>query len=71
MVNILASLGVLLQRVNNLLRTLLSCSHVIWLLAHPLPPSSVRKLSPFLSLPMCRKSSLLPGDGRERALSIN
>jgi hypothetical protein len=34
-----------------------------WLLAHPLPPSPVSKLSLFLGLPVCRRSSLLTGEG--------
>ncbi len=31
-------------------------------LAHPLPPSPVSKLPLFLSLPVCRRSSLLTGE---------
>ncbi len=31
----------------------------------PSPPSSVSKLSLFLSLPVCRRSSLLTGEGWE------
>ncbi len=42
---------------------MLSCSRMIRLLAHPLPPSPVSKLSLFLSLPVCRRSSLLMGEG--------
>ncbi len=34
-----------------------------WLLPRPFPPSSVRKLSLFLSLGVCRPSSLLTGEG--------
>jgi hypothetical protein len=37
---------------------------MIWLLPHPLPPA-VSKLSLFLSLPVCRRSSLLTGEGVE------
>jgi hypothetical protein len=33
------------------------------LLLHPLPPSPVRKLSLFLSLPVCRRVSLVMGEG--------
>ncbi len=48
------------QRVlNGLQRTRL----IIRLLAHPLPPSPISKLSLFLSLPMCRRSGLLTRDG--------
>jgi hypothetical protein len=35
---------------------------MIWLLAQPLPPSPVSKLSLFLSLPVCRRPSLLTGE---------
>ncbi len=38
---------------------------MIWLFAHSLPPSAVSKWSLFLSLPhVCRRSSLLTGEGR-------
>jgi hypothetical protein len=51
------------QRVmNDLYRTRLSCGRIIRLLAHPPSPSAVSKLSLFLSLPMCRRSSLLTGE---------
>jgi hypothetical protein len=36
---------------------------MIWVLPHPLPLSPVSKLSLFLSLPVCRMSSLLTGEG--------
>jgi hypothetical protein len=36
---------------------------MILLLAHPLPPSPVSKLTLFLRLPVCRPSSLLTGEG--------
>jgi hypothetical protein len=42
-----------------------SSIHMIRLLAHPfLPPSPVSRLSLFLSLPVCRRSSLLTGEGK-------
>ncbi len=48
----------------------LSCNRMIRLLAHPLPPSPISNLSLFLSLPVCRWSSLLAGEeGRGRARS--
>jgi hypothetical protein len=31
---------------------------------HPLPPSPISKVSPFLNLPVCRRSSLLTGAER-------
>jgi hypothetical protein len=43
---------------------ILSCDRMIRLHAHPFPP--VSKLSLFLSLPVCRQSSLLPGEGGDR-----
>jgi hypothetical protein len=59
------------QRVLNiecLERTKLSCGRMIRLHAHPLPPFPVSNFSVFLSLPVCRRSSLLTreggGDGR-------
>jgi hypothetical protein len=43
---------------------------MIRLNAQPFPSSPVSKLSLFLSLPVCRRSSLLTGDGgRGQALS--
>ncbi len=64
-----------IQRVlNDLWRTRLSCRRMIWLLPRPLPPSPVNKLSLFLSLPVCCRSSLLTGErGRVwgRAKSYN
>ncbi len=36
---------------------------MIRLHSHPLPPSPVRKLALLLRLPVCRRSSLLPGEG--------
>jgi hypothetical protein len=36
---------------------------MIWLHAHPSPPSPVSKLSFILCLPVCRRSSLLTGEG--------
>jgi hypothetical protein len=63
------------QRVlNDLERTMLYCGRMIRLLAHPLPPSPpARKLSLFLSLPLCSRTSLLAGEagrGRARSQSI-
>jgi hypothetical protein len=43
----------------------LSCGRKIWLLVDPLPPSPVNKLSLFLSLPVCRCTSLLTGERGE------
>ncbi len=43
--------------------TKLSRRHKIRLSAQPLPPSPVSKLSLFLSLPVCCRSSLLRGGG--------
>ncbi len=43
--------------------TKLSCGRMIKLLANPLPPSLVSQLSLFLSLPVCRLSSLQTGEG--------
>jgi hypothetical protein len=40
---------------------------MIWLLIHPLPPSPVSKLSLFLSLNECRRSSLLSEEGGDGA----
>jgi hypothetical protein len=39
-------------------------------LAHPLPPSPVSKLPLFLSLPVCRRSSLLTGEGGGREAEV-
>ncbi len=47
---------------NDLLRTRLSLRRMFWFLAHP-SPSPVSKLSIFLSLPVCRRLSLLTGEG--------
>ncbi len=47
--------------LNDLQRTRLSRHRMIRLLSHPLSP--VSKLSLFLSLPMCRRSSFLTGEG--------
>ncbi len=44
-------------------RIRLSRHRMNWLLTHTLPPSTVSKLSLFLSLPVCRRSSLLTGEG--------
>jgi len=53
------------QRVlNDLQRVRVSCRRMIRLLAHPLPPSSVNKLSLFPSLPMCRQVELTDGKWR-------
>jgi hypothetical protein len=44
----------------------LSCGRLIGLLAHPLtppPPPHLSKLTLFLSLPVCHRSSLLMGEG--------
>ncbi len=41
-----------------------STSYDLCLLPHPLPHSSVDKLSLCLSLPLCRRSNLLTGGGR-------
>jgi hypothetical protein len=48
---------------------------VIWLLAHPLPPSPVSKLSLFFCLPVCRCPSSLTGEvgrdwGRSRIIRL-
>ena len=52
------------QRVlNDLQRARLSFGPTIWLLATLLPPSPVSKLSLFLSLFVCRRSSLMTGEG--------
>ncbi len=52
------------QRIpNDLLRTRLSCGRMIRFIAHPLPPSPVSNMSLFLSLPVCRLSSLLTEEG--------
>jgi hypothetical protein len=42
---------------------MLSCGRIIRLLAHPLPLSPISKLSLLLSLPVCRRSGLLTGEG--------
>ncbi len=42
--------------------TELSCGRMIRLLAQPPPPSPVTNLSLFISLPVCRRSSLLTGE---------
>jgi hypothetical protein len=48
------------QSIGSLQRTSLSCGRMNPLLAHPLPPSfRQRVVSLFLSLPVCRRSSLL------------
>jgi hypothetical protein len=56
----------ILQRVlNDLKRTSLSCSRMIWLLIDPYPPlpsASCPSFSFFLSLPLCRRSQLLTGE---------
>jgi hypothetical protein len=49
--------------MNDLWRAWLSCGCLIWLHAHPLPPFPVIKLPLFLSLPVCRRSSSLTGEG--------
>ncbi len=51
--------------LNDLFRTMLSCGRMIRLLAHPRPPapSPVSNLSLFLSLPVCRRLSLLMREG--------
>jgi hypothetical protein len=52
------------QRVlNDLYRARLSRRRMICLLLHPLPTSSVSKLSLFLGLPECRRSSFLRREG--------
>jgi hypothetical protein len=52
------------QRIpNDLKRTRLSCGRMIRLIAHPLPPSPVSNMSLFLGLSVCRRSSLLTGEG--------
>jgi hypothetical protein len=62
-----------IQRVlHDLWRTRLSCCPLIWLQTPP--PLTVSKLSLFLSLLMCRRSSLLTGEvegvqGREETKS--
>ncbi len=51
------------QRVSNdLQRTRHSCDSMIRLLPHP-PPSPISKVSLFLSLPVCLRSSLLTEEG--------
>ncbi len=50
-------------------RTKLSCGRMIQLLAHLIPPSLVSKLSLFLRLPVCRRSSLIKGGRRVWARS--
>ncbi len=50
--------------LNDLQSTKLSCGRMIRLLAHPLShPFPLSKLSLFLSLLVCRRSSLLTGEG--------
>jgi len=52
------------QRVlNDFYRTRLPRRCMIWLLHHPFPLSSVSKLYLFLRLPVCRRLSLLKGEG--------
>ncbi len=46
------------------------CGRIIWLLAHPLPPSSLSNLSLLLSLPVCRQSSLLGGKRGQESLAF-
>jgi hypothetical protein len=47
----------------------LSCCRKIWLLPRPLPPSlGISKLSLLFSLPVCRRSSLLMGEGRNQII---
>ncbi len=55
------------ERIEWLKRLRLSCGRMIRLHAHPLPPSPVSKLPLLLSLPVCRLSSLLTGEGGGRS----
>jgi hypothetical protein len=56
--------------LNDLPRARLSCGRMIRLHAHPLPLSSISKLSLFLSLPVCRRSSLLTGEGEGLGVGV-
>jgi hypothetical protein len=47
------------RALTDLYLTRLSCGRMIWLLAHPLPPSPVSRLSLFFGLPVYCWSSLL------------
>ncbi len=54
------------RMLNDLYRTRLSRRRMIWLLSHPFPsPVTVSRLYLFLSLPVCRRSSLPTGEGGE------
>jgi hypothetical protein len=60
------------QNVFNVLqRTKLSRYHMIWLLPPPPPRSPVSKVSLFLRLTVCSRSSLLTGEGEKGVKSYN